>query len=798
VRAHRPGTEVDYALKLIIAEENLVLSTGFVRPNYEALEIESPAGWHAPIPTTLSALVRSSDGVDVRFRREPIVDLAEALRRHRHTVLLGAPGAGKTTLLRAEAVRLATNFLRNHSEPLPLYISLGEVSGSDTPSGMLIDTWRRSIEAPGADSFAQRLEAGSIVLLLDGLNEMPRQGSTDPVQGWMAFLESVPQCSVLISCRVRDYDVPLRLAQVEVLPFSTEQKAELAVRLLGRDRGSEFMATIRASGRDQILTTPFSITVLAWLFASRSEFAGASFSELLHQYVRILSKHAFGRFQIGHRGDADIALQELAWELQGNRSTVAVVGTSPREGFRELRVGREKIVDFPAPALEAALSAGLLVSEGAVVKFAHQSFQEVLAAAQLVARWEAGVVDLEALLAETESTSAGAALAPWERLPPPTPTGWEEPVVHAAHLAQRRADFLSDCVRASALVGGQAVAATEPPARVADLARQRLTQILADDNASIRRRIHAGDLLSAIGDPRFRSAARIAWPTADFVALPGFPRVALSRFHVTVKQYAAFVADQGYRRPEFWSHEGVEWLEDGLVEGGAVDRMLAHLVVLRESDRTLESWARFRGWRPETLAFWRELVAHSEARARDLLVEKFRRPFPTCPAFWSQADYSRDSYPVVGITWYEASAFASWASSITAGRLRLPTSEEWRAAGRNTAFDDGPYPWGIDADPEAANVVESHVLRPAVVGCFPRDRGPTGVYDLVGNAREWTQSVADEPQTGLSRPQLVVCGGGWSRSLAISALHLDDHFAPDFWDYNLGFRLNARGRVIST
>ncbi|MFE4590151.1 formylglycine-generating enzyme family protein [Streptomyces laurentii] len=69
------------------------------------------------------------------------------------------------------------------------------------------------------------------------------------------------------------------------------------------------------------------------------------------------------------------------------------------------------------------------------------------------------------------------------------------------------------------------------------------------------------------------------------------------------------------------------------------------------------------------------------------------------PAHWRDPRFNAPSFPVVGVDWYDAYAFARWAGG------RLPSEEQWEKAARGT--DGRRYPWGDDWDTDRARSVES-------------------------------------------------------------------------------------------
>ncbi len=125
------------------------------------------------------------------------------------------------------------------------------------------------------------------------------------------------------------------------------------------------------------------------------------------------------------------------------------------------------------------------------------------------------------------------------------------------------------------------------------------------------------------------------------------------------------------------------------------------------------------------------------------------------PRFWRNGRYPRgeDHYPVVGVCWYEAAAYARWVGK------RLPTDAEWvKAASWPVAIAGHPllqrrYPWGEAVDRTRANLWGSGPGRTVPVDEFPGGVSVGGVQQLIGNVWEWTADPlalqSDDPESEL-------------------------------------------------
>ena len=184
-------------------------------------------------------------------------------------------------------------------------------------------------------------------------------------------------------------------------------------------------------------------------------------------------------------------------------------------------------------------------------------------------------------------------------------------------------------------------------------------------------------------------------PTAgqppEMVSVDGtdeLPQFLVDRREVTNRQFKAFVDAGGYTNQRYWKHE------------------------FRRDDRVL-SWA----------------------DAMHAFVDRTGRPGP---ATWEAGDFpdGKADFPVGGVSWYEAAAFAEFAGK------SLPTLEHWwAAAGQPRGYSD--------------LIALSNFGGHGPVAAGSTDAITTfGAVDMAGNVREWCWNPSAEGRT--------LRGGAWN------------------------------------
>jgi formylglycine-generating enzyme required for sulfatase activity len=154
---------------------------------------------------------------------------------------------------------------------------------------------------------------------------------------------------------------------------------------------------------------------------------------------------------------------------------------------------------------------------------------------------------------------------------------------------------------------------------------------------------------------------------------------------------------------------------------------------------------------------------------------------------------------VVGVTWFEAEAFANWLAKQLGCEVRLPTEYEWERAARGTKGRE--YAWGDTFDMNKVNCANFWEQKEdadwvfgdkgegtSIVGQFKSGNTPEGISDLTGNVLEWTASWYEKEQT-----TRVVRGGSWDFYRRGVRCAVRGRLMPGDFFSSIGFRLVSPG-----
>lgn len=147
----------------------------------------------------------------------------------------------------------------------------------------------------------------------------------------------------------------------------------------------------------------------------------------------------------------------------------------------------------------------------------------------------------------------------------------------------------------------------------------------------------------------------------------------------------------------------------------------------------------------------------------------------TQPEYWNNEKWNQPDHPVVGVSYYEAEAYAGLAGK------RLPTEKEWEKAARGT--DGREYPWGNGFDKEKCNSAESFHRGTTRVTLYPNGISPYGCYDMAGNVWEWTSS-----RYSIDNYMRALRGGHWGSVSVVCRCYYRYWYNPINRKNTVGFR----------
>ena len=734
--------------------------------------------------------------VEVRVVRPELT--FEAIRTERRLLLLGEPGAGKSTVLRSVALLLAQR-VRGvptpipgwpaDDTPVPVVVPLGQVAaalyaGAADAYAALLQVIGDVLEARvrgGLRRFlTPALRAGGLLLLCDGLDEVSAtaaEGRTPPRVAVAAALRQLARetnARIVVTSRVLPYHAPgdwkllpedgWALRTVQPLAFGQTrvfvQSWYAALALTDPDLGG---ATATAHAQDLItelaeterlhplVRSPLLLTMLALLHYNTGD-VPRDRAKLYEECVLLLLDRWEPERQVGMPRAASLSerlglpsldplrqvVHELAYHAHlqppgdDGRGLIGVEPLTLRMFTFFKRVGTLAEAEAKVQRFLTMLNnedSGLLQrrSDGGYA-VPHLTFQEYLAACHLAdqprmaaiayqrwgeadrERWrEALLLLMGRLHQQGKAEEKGL---PWLKLL----SGAKVGKVPKAD-SQRRQDAVLAALSYAELRerGAFAGSMLDIEAELEVPLGAAICFLLATPDAAMSTtdRFAAAAVLGLLGDPRLPVTAeqwQVEWArrTTIFGEPPGYwcyvrggayriggwaveepeatialPAFWLARYPITVAQYAPFVAE-GYG-----------------------------------SDA--ECWWTKAGWQ------WKQVRGRTE------------------PWGWNYPGYNGANQPVIGITWYEASAYCAWLNAQvprTDYELRLPTEAEWEAAAAYDAhMQRQMYPWGgEEPTPERAIYGVNKRHRPAPVGCCPSGAAACGALDLAGNVWEWTTS----------------------------------------------------------
>jgi len=674
--------------------------------------------------------------------------------------LLGAAGSGKSTLVRRLMLALAQGqaeaVFQLDDNYIPILIPAVALVATNPASPLLspIDLLQRSFQAQGAPDYTPLLRrallAGRALVIFDGLDEVvTREGRVALRHTIERFAQvwDAPGNRLLVTSRAQGYtDVRLdeRLFAHAILQPLDDRRIAHAARTWatalqlsaapGMDDPPRRLLTMLAANAaaHELARTPLLLTLLL-VICARGEALPTRRADLYLRTVQLLAddwglERSFAESpqrEIFVRTGDPIGASFVTAMLGAAALRARVAATDSAVGTPALRDQLAALLydeyDVPRPSLMAAVDGfldtvargtGLLTLDtSGEIRLLHRSFLDYMAGHALAGTHAKQADDyvhrygslpawreLLCFAVATAAPEVAASLVRGLLAALPGAAGrWEAMLTAGTCLVEREGLSFDNAV-SDAVVAG-------------------LVTLLADQETGFQQRVEGGALLGRLGDPRLLDHRR------------------------------GDAAAGGAQRQSFWCAVG-----PGSVACGD-DRYETLRPVALDYAYAI---ARHPVSNAEFAPFIAANGAAGYAPGHPWWTEGGRALLPLlgrhAPRHWRDWRYANPSQPVVGVSWYEATAYCRWLTLVGQAQgwldadheLRLPTWLEREHAAR--APEGRRHPWG-DTPPslEHAHYLASGVGYPAPVGCFPAGAAACGALDLAGNVAEWTASLAAFP-----------------------------------------------------
>jgi formylglycine-generating enzyme required for sulfatase activity/predicted phosphodiesterase/energy-coupling factor transporter ATP-binding protein EcfA2 len=704
---------------------------------YIPLETANP--FHKPVEE--KDMKKRDEDVEGEPKEPAAINIEELIGRVNCLLLRGTAGMGKTTLIKHLAYSLTHG---SGPEPLwgylpvivflkdlrPIYESKLKEDPTHVTFELLLEEYFEKYQCPlPMDTVTAYLSQGRALLLLDGLDEVPEAIRDDLVDLVHRFQFQYKNNRFLITGRPHGIEGGgmLRFGKyLRDIEFLDDKKSRDFISRWFRAVSGQASGVGEVTAADMIIDiqqhehaavftgNPLLLTALCIFYLVGGKRIPDQRADL---YDRIVANLLFRRFH--DPGDKDKVnrvrefLMVLAFTLQ-TRNARSIEACDAAELLQQNHPRKE---DEELPAYKRRMDAllneiepmcGLLnrMASGEI-EFTHLTFQEFLAANHMLDR----DIDYKKYLED-----------PW----------WKETIMLYAGLMNlsmktRSNDIVREMINMNKspriqVLGAEALRDFQSSKReeaVVQLAREKLLDIIESD-AALQERFDAGEILGTLEDPRINalSPPMVTVEAGEFIRGSNeddrekpvrniyLDEFMIGKYPVTNQEFKVFIEAGGYGNKEFWTKEGWQW---------------------REKENISEPW------------------------------------------LWHDRKWNGLNFPVLGVSWYEASAYAKWLSEKTGHQYILPSEAQWEKAARGSKGFS--YPWGKKWKEDYCNSRECGLRRTSPVGIFPKGKSPYVCLDMAGNVWEWCADWYEDeyykkgpdrnPQGPKNGSDRVLRGGGW-------------------------------------
>jgi len=655
----------------------------------------------------------------------------------RRWVVRGDPGAGKTTLLRHLASALA-------KQTAPRWVPVFE----SLPKLMREREWFLDRSARRLERGGQRVEGlsavldrtgqeGKLLLLFDGLDEVPREDREDAEKLLRDLSIRWPAAPLVVTTRPIGYRRPgSEFVELELLPLDTERRYEFLARWFGRStnepdfkRAAREIPILENPGLQDLAGNPLYLTLIA-LLLEQGNAPDRNRTRLYDQVFELLleGKHRPAGKPIEAKDGVQGILRYLGHAMTRANRDAEPIGRiearllqkeadSLRDPLERVPRWRHSMRSFLDDLAESTGILGPHDGPDSDWRFWHRTFREELAAEELEQRVRRQ--GLDAVLSHAHEVAGDE-------------SRWAEPYALLTGRVDEPDRLIEALIKANRALGLRALATA---------------QGVQDQTL-----LHALNL-----SEDWESRASVYLHLPDLVGDPGRVLSLLDRLRRRTRQgndlyfLARAVLLVGERWPEYARHAAElrlhlfdhiptppeELFQSLEIPGGRVPvwrRIPAGRFQMGSPEGEGEGNERPRHEVEISRAFW--------ISAAPVTTAQYSAFDPTHQRsdFWEIPSGDLPYHPVVEISWFAATSFCRWLASVAnwAAGARLPLEEEWEYACR--AGTETRYWSGDDEiDLDRVGWYEANSDRTHRVGEKPAN--DWGLYEVHGNVWTWTNSA---------------------------------------------------------
>ena len=387
----------------------------------------------------------SSDPASPPRNFDDFCDYALCRRPEMRFAIYGDPGAGKTTFSFELALRLAQRKQKDPlgMAPLPVLIEASQLT--ETISFQELIANKLDIRMDDLHAF---MECNPVVVLIDGLNEIPAQ-AVRAAKAELQRLSSTQwrEAGFVITARFPKMFHAFRFRNIRLAPFDNDRVQEFVQSNLKGDSGKKLIGELQRQPRlFELCRNPLLLYMLVKL-SSKKVMIPSNRGKLLDEFMTHFLDREESQIAPISALTMQLLLSGLAFEMRSRKAVSlqhAEVARYVQGALPELQAGVGAV-----DVVDAMRDAKLLhrVGDGHVAFF-HELIQEYFAARELLARLRAGKSNLR----EFEKDQ-------W----------WHEVVILAEGLADGSADLFGSLANRNLALAARGVMDSPEP----DVARQQ-------------------------------------------------------------------------------------------------------------------------------------------------------------------------------------------------------------------------------------------------------------------------------------------------------------------------------------